>query len=281
MLVGEEQHLRQWWVQRELDHAPSQLRQISGIVDGAQYPQLIQRRHDVILGRWIHEIEIQQVLHPQRFEQQHHVAQVRPLYFGDGRLHQFLSKLTVGVKPETESRTCPARPSRALAGIGPAHRCDVERIHAYFGIVYFELAESRVNDILDSIHGQTRLRHVRRNDALPDPLRRRVENLGLQIGGQLTVHWQNQQRLGIMFVSQALHLLREDSARPLDVLLTRHEYQYVPGRAVEVYLERLLHGCHDVILLHTTGEVRLHRERAPRYPKHRDSPEEVREDVCA
>ena len=38
------------------------------------------------LRRGVHEVELQQVLHSQRLEQQDHVGEVRPLYLWDRRL---------------------------------------------------------------------------------------------------------------------------------------------------------------------------------------------------
>ena len=78
-LLGDDEHLAEAGVERELHHLAPQLGQLAGVVERAQDPQLVHRVEDVLLGRRVHEVELQQVLHAQRLEEEHHVGQVRPL----------------------------------------------------------------------------------------------------------------------------------------------------------------------------------------------------------
>lgn len=51
----------------------------TGVVQGAEDPELVHGVKHVVLGRRVHEVELQQVLHAEGLEQQHHVGQVGPL----------------------------------------------------------------------------------------------------------------------------------------------------------------------------------------------------------
>mmetsp|Transcript_25397 Transcript_25397/g.74753 ORF Transcript_25397/g.74753 Transcript_25397/m.74753 type:complete len:230 (-) Transcript_25397:655-1344(-) len=175
------------------------------------------------------------------------------------------------------SRSGPSGAAAALLGVGTTDGSDPQGIHTDLGIVHLELAISAIDDVAYAVDRQGRLGDVGGDDAFSYALGRRVEYLGLQVGGKLGVHGQYQQRGRILAVGQFFHLLGQYLTRTLDVLLSRHEDEYVPGGAVEVYLERLLHGRHHVILLYRLGKVRVDRKRPPGNAKHRHSAEKVRE----
>merc|ERR1740124_1691852 len=240
---------------------------------------LVEGGHDVVLRWWVHEVEVEEVLDAEVLEEEHDVGEVGALNLGDGGLHEFLAELAVGVESEVESWSSTSCASGALVCVGARDGCYVEAVHSEFGVEDFNFAVSAVDDIFDSIHGKTRLRHIRRNDTLPNPLGRRLEYLRLQIRRQLRVHRQHQQRLRIL--PQLLHLLRQHGARPLDILLPRHKDEHVPRRTVEVQLYRLLDRRHDIILLHRFREVGFNGEGPSGYAKDRHAPEELAEHVRA
>merc|ERR1740124_1987891 len=240
---------------------------------------LVEGGHDVVLRWWVHEVEVEEVLDAEVLEEEHDVGEVGALNLGDGGLHEFLAELAVCVESEAESWSSTSCASGALVCVGARDGCYVEAVHSEFGVEDFHFAVSAVDDIFDSIHGKTRLRHIRRNDTLPNPLGRRLEYLRLQIRRQLRVHRQHQQRRRIL--PQLLHLLRQHGARPLDILLPRHKDEHVPRRTVEVQLYRLLDRRHDIILLHRFREVGFNREGPSGYAKDRHVPEELAEHVRA
>lgn len=54
------------------------------VIQGSEDPELIHGVEHVVLWGWVHEVKLQQVLHPQGLEQQHHVGKVGPLDLGHG-----------------------------------------------------------------------------------------------------------------------------------------------------------------------------------------------------
>ena len=58
LFMGKEQHLTKRRVQREFRHSPSHRCQISGVVEGAQDPELVQRIHNIVLRWWVHECKV-------------------------------------------------------------------------------------------------------------------------------------------------------------------------------------------------------------------------------
>merc|ERR1740124_392631 len=238
--------------------------------------RLVERGHGVVLRWWVHEVEVEveEVLDAEVLEEEHDVGEVGALNLGDGGLHEFLAELAVGVESEVESWSSTPCASGALVCVGARYGCYVEAVHSEFGVEDFNFAVSAVEDIFDSIHGKTRLRHIRRNDILPNHLGRRLEYLRLQIRRQLRVHRQHQQRRRIL--PQLLHLLRQHGA-----LLPRHKDEHVLRRTVEVQLYRLLDHRHDIILLHRFREVGFNGEGPSGYAKDRHAPEELAEHVRA
>lgn len=69
------------------------------VVQGPQDPQLVHGVEHVVLRRGVHEVEEQQVLDPQGFEQQHHVGQVGPLNLWDGGGQHLILEGALGVQP--------------------------------------------------------------------------------------------------------------------------------------------------------------------------------------
>ena len=70
--------------------ARAQAGQAAGVVQRAQHPELEHGVEDVVARRRVHEVEVQQVVHVQGLEQQHHVAQVGALDLGHRHRQQLL-----------------------------------------------------------------------------------------------------------------------------------------------------------------------------------------------
>ena len=80
----------------------------SRVVQGSQHPQLVERVVDVVLGGRVHEVKVQEVVHVQRLEQEHGVAQVGALDLRDGDLQHLVPEGLVRVQPPTHRVRCPA-----------------------------------------------------------------------------------------------------------------------------------------------------------------------------
>lgn len=68
-LAGDDR-FRQHRVHRELSHPPAQLRQFSPVIQRAQRIQKLQRTHERLAGRRIHELEPNQIVDTQRLQQE-------------------------------------------------------------------------------------------------------------------------------------------------------------------------------------------------------------------
>lgn len=81
------------------------------VVQGSEDPELIHGVEHVVLRRRVHEVELQQVLHPQGLEQQHHVGQVGPLDLRHRGGQELILIGALGVEPAKEKTesccTCP------------------------------------------------------------------------------------------------------------------------------------------------------------------------------
>ena len=65
--------LGQHGVDRELGHPASHLGEFTHVVEGAEGVQLLQRQHQRLVRRRIHEIKVNQVVDAQGLQQQHYV----------------------------------------------------------------------------------------------------------------------------------------------------------------------------------------------------------------
>ena len=76
------------------------------VVQGPKDPELVHGVEHVVLRGWVHEVELQQVLHPQGLEQQHHVGQVGPLDLGHRGGQELVLVGTLGVESAREKTQC-------------------------------------------------------------------------------------------------------------------------------------------------------------------------------
>mmetsp|Transcript_13272 Transcript_13272/g.27211 ORF Transcript_13272/g.27211 Transcript_13272/m.27211 type:complete len:389 (-) Transcript_13272:336-1502(-) len=248
VLVGEQEHLGKGRIEGKLRHVGSHLGQRPCVVERTEHPELVQRALQRGLRGRTHEIKVQQVLHPKTLEQQHDIAKIRPLYLRHGVLHKLVLELPLGVETEGEAGAGAACAATSLVGVRLGDRCHVQCVHSNLAIKNLELAKAAVYNVLDPVHGQTRLRDVGAHNDLPHSLLSRLEDLGLHVSGELGVHGKDKE--GRSPLPERPYLLRDHGANALDVLLARHEDKDVPRPGVEVDLHDLLHGGHDVVLCH-------------------------------
>lgn len=125
---------------------------------------------------------------------------------------------------------------------------------------HLQFAVAGIDDEYDSIHCERGLRDVGGHHALPDPVLRPLEDLRLQIGGQLRVDRQDGELGRVVDLGQPLG---QDLAGDLDVLLAGHEDQDVARGRLQVDLQRLLDGRVHVVLDRVLAEEGLDGEGAP------------------
>mmetsp|Transcript_12018 Transcript_12018/g.34743 ORF Transcript_12018/g.34743 Transcript_12018/m.34743 type:complete len:221 (-) Transcript_12018:630-1292(-) len=153
-LLGKDEHLGQRRIQGKLNHLAAEGRQGPRVVESTQDPELVERVHDVVLRRRVHEGEVQEVLHAEGLEQQHHVAEVCALDFGNLIREELVAVLPLSEKAIGPARARATSTASALVGIGLGLRSDLKGVHADLGVVDLELAEARVHDVLDPVHGE-------------------------------------------------------------------------------------------------------------------------------
>mmetsp|Transcript_4303 Transcript_4303/g.14282 ORF Transcript_4303/g.14282 Transcript_4303/m.14282 type:complete len:305 (+) Transcript_4303:709-1623(+) len=190
---GEEEHLGERRIEGELGHALPQRREAAAVVEGAEDPELVHRRQDVVLGRRIEELEVEEVVDAEGLQKQDDVPEVRTLDLRDLARQKFFPELPLRVEAIAEPRARAPRSPRALGGVRSRDGGHLQGVHADAGVVHLELAEARIDDVLDAVDRQRRLGDVRRHDALPDVVVGGLEYFALQVSGQLRVHRQQQQ----------------------------------------------------------------------------------------
>ena len=229
-LLGHHHHFLQVRVQRVVHHLVAQLAQPARVGQRAQHPQLIHGVRDVVLGRRVHEVEVVQILHAQLLQQQHHVAQIGSLDLGHLVPKRLVHVHVLGVHSEAHARTGSPGATGALVRVGLGHGGDLQRVHSDRRVEHFQLAESRVHDVLDAVHRQRGLGDVRAHHALAEPLGRLFEHQGLLGRGLQRVHGKHQQRIGLLLQLAQLfvHQLQRHCSAPM---LRRKRSRYRPDRS--------------------------------------------------
>ena len=103
------------------------------------------------LRRRIHKVKLEQILHPERLEQQHGVRQVRALDLGDRVLEQLVPVRHLRVQAVAEAAARAPRPPRALVRVRLADGRDLQRVHADLGVVHLQLRVPGVHDVQDAV----------------------------------------------------------------------------------------------------------------------------------
>ena len=220
-----DEHLRHRRLERELRHLPPEPREQTLLVERAQVVQLLQRADQGLRRRRVHEVEVQQIVDPHRLERERRRPQVRALDLRHGRREHLVLERTLRVQAETLPRPRAARAAAPLPRARLRNRRDDERVHAHLRVEHLLLREPRIDDVVDTVDRQRRLRDVRRDDHLPAPRGRGLEDARLHLGRQGRVHREDVEvRDGR---TEALHALEEHLARGVDLLLARQEQQDV------------------------------------------------------
>ena len=107
-------------------------------------------------------------------------------------------------------------------------------IHTELGIVMVLLSESRIDNVVDSRDGDTRLGDVGSDNDLPRSFRRRLEHLRLNARDLSSVNRVDTELRDLR--TESLHSLEEDLARRVDFLLTCEEKEDVAWRFREMNL---------------------------------------------
>eukprot|EP00982_Pelagococcus_subviridis_P007730 30718-Pelagococcus_subviridis.AAC.3 len=169
----------------------------------------------------------------------------------------FVLKRPRRVQPETLPRRRPPGSSSALQRARLRRRRDHERLHPGPWVVALLLAEPRVDDVLDAVDRERRLRDVRGEHHLSAALRRRVEDLRLQIRRQRRVDGRDDE-LGDL-ASHGPHPVPDHLLRGLDLFLAGEKHQDVPRRLRDVNLQHRDHRGVEVVRLRLPRVQDVHR----------------------
>uniref|UniRef100_A0A8R7K0H9 Uncharacterized protein n=1 Tax=Triticum urartu TaxID=4572 RepID=A0A8R7K0H9_TRIUA len=243
-------------VQGELRHPPPGLGELAAAVERAEGEELLQGLEQRLRRRRVHEVEAHQVVDAQRLEPQHHVGQVAPLDLRDRVVVQVMPEVVLREEAEALARARAPRPAGALVRRRLGDGLHAQRLHARARVVRLELAEARVDHVLDPVDGQRRLGDVGRQNHLAGALRRRLEDLGLELGGQVRVDRADHQLRNL--AADRPHLLLQQLFHRLDLLLPREEQQDVAGGLLDVQLQDRDDGGGDVVRLRRRGVVDVH-----------------------
>mmetsp|Transcript_231 Transcript_231/g.408 ORF Transcript_231/g.408 Transcript_231/m.408 type:complete len:217 (-) Transcript_231:825-1475(-) len=177
---------------------------------------------------------MQQVVDAHRLHLQHRVAEISALDLRDGGGQHLVAVGCLGKKPVALARARAPRAPSPLASRRLRDGRDDEGIHAELGVVHVLLDEAGVDHVVDAVNSQRGLGNVGADDDLACAGRRRLEDLGLHLGGEGRVDREDDE-LG-QVGSERLHTLVEDLAGRVDLLLSRQEDEHVPRWLGEVDL---------------------------------------------
>mmetsp|Transcript_14985 Transcript_14985/g.34329 ORF Transcript_14985/g.34329 Transcript_14985/m.34329 type:complete len:504 (+) Transcript_14985:753-2264(+) len=253
-LRREEQHLGELWIERELGHHGAQLGEVAVVVKRTKVVEQLERAHQGLWRRRVHEVKVDEVLNAELLQLQHHGAQVRAQDLGVRLFHQLLLVRLLRVQPEALARLGAACPARALVSRGLGDGGDQERLDPDARVVNLLLGEARIDHIHDPVNRERRLRNVGRKDDLAAVgiarlarRRRRVEDLPLPIHRQSRVQRKHQHVRHLL--AQIVNLLLRLAARVLDLLLAREEDEDVALAFAQVHLHDGADGSLEVVAL--------------------------------
>mmetsp|Transcript_9474 Transcript_9474/g.20872 ORF Transcript_9474/g.20872 Transcript_9474/m.20872 type:complete len:262 (-) Transcript_9474:1130-1915(-) len=110
------EHLGKLGIKGQLRHQGTIVSQLPLVVQGANVIQQLQRSHQRLRRRRVHEIKVHQVIHPQLLQRQHHRPQIRSQNLGEGGVLQLTLEGLLGVEPEALPRPGPPGAPGALLG---------------------------------------------------------------------------------------------------------------------------------------------------------------------
>lgn len=109
-----EQHFGQLRLDRKLGHHPPQPRQQSFVIEGTERVELFHGGDQRLHGRWVHEIEVDQVVDSHGFQDQHGVGKISSLYLWNRSGQHFISERVFGVESVAPTRPSSTRSTRPL-----------------------------------------------------------------------------------------------------------------------------------------------------------------------
>mmetsp|Transcript_11887 Transcript_11887/g.27867 ORF Transcript_11887/g.27867 Transcript_11887/m.27867 type:complete len:229 (+) Transcript_11887:764-1450(+) len=187
--LGFDEGFAQHRVARKLGHSPAEFRELTPIVQGPERVQLLQSANEGFRRRWVHEVEVQEIVYSQAFKHQDHVSHVGALDVWHGLLLELVHEGPVGVEAKALPRLRAAGAPRALLSGGPRNWCHDQRFHPGARVVRLLLTESSIDHIADAIDGKTCLSNIRAKDDLSCSLCRFFEYFRLLLGWQRRVNW--------------------------------------------------------------------------------------------
>lgn len=164
----------------------------------------------------------------------------------------------LGVQSVAFTRACSTCSTSTLFGGGLRNGCHDEGIHTEFGVVHFDLRETRVDDVVDSIDSDGCFSDVGGYDHLTSSWRCWFEDLLLHFGGECRVDRQDDQFRGI--IAQFFHAIVEDLTSSIDFFLTGEEEENIPCWFIEMDLHDTDECCFEVITFRFLREEHLHRK---------------------
>mmetsp|Transcript_31993 Transcript_31993/g.75370 ORF Transcript_31993/g.75370 Transcript_31993/m.75370 type:complete len:202 (+) Transcript_31993:814-1419(+) len=180
-LFRHDEHLGEGRVQRKLHHFAACCCELPRVAQRPEDPKLVHGVEHDLLGRGVHEVEVQQVLDAEGLEEEDDVAEVGALDLRD-RVVQHLKLVgRLGVEAPRNARPRPPCPPLPLPRVRLALGSDLERVHAHARVVDLELIVAAVDDVLDAVDRQRRLCDVRRHHHLAGVALNSFEDLGLDL----------------------------------------------------------------------------------------------------
>ena len=155
--------------------------------------------------------------------------------------------MPAGVVPVAFARAGSAGPTCSLAGRGLGDGGDHQRVHANLAVVHLLLGKAGVHHIVDAVNGERGLSNVGGDDALSRTRGRRVKDPGLLLVGQGGVDGQDDELWDCG--AQALHALKQNLGRGVNLLLTSQKQQHITLGLSQVGLHGGDESCIHVIAL--------------------------------
>lgn len=164
--LGIDDRLRQHWIHRELCHPSTQSRQLSLVVQGAKSIEHFETPNDRLRGRFVQEIKVEHIVDSERFQHQHHHAEIGSLYLRYRILQQLVPERPLGVQSECLSWPYTTSTTSTLLCRSSRDWLDDQRRHSRFGVVVVLLDESWINDVDNTVDGDRCLGDVGSEDDL-------------------------------------------------------------------------------------------------------------------
>mmetsp|Transcript_2137 Transcript_2137/g.3137 ORF Transcript_2137/g.3137 Transcript_2137/m.3137 type:complete len:391 (-) Transcript_2137:559-1731(-) len=247
-------HLGQLGVQGQLRHSVAQVREVAIVVQCPQIVEQLQGPHQRLGRRGVHEVEVDQVLHTELEQGEHHVAHLGAQDLGVGLLLQLLVEGLLRVQPEALAWPGTSRTPGSLVGTGLGDGRHQQGLHADTGVVHLLLAEPWIHHVDHPVDGEGSLGNVGGHHHLAPGgttweagTRGTLEDELLLFWGQTGVQGENH-HLALVLIAVA-GLVPQFAAGVFNLLFAGEEQQYVPRLLTFVNLYDGAYGSLHVVPL--------------------------------